>query len=334
MTSTDLATLPGVGAFSPTNWKELVLFADMMARSKSVPECYRGDPAAVIYAVQLGAELGLGPAQSLQNIANIDGKLAMYGDAPLAIIRRSGLLEWIQEANNFESPPGADPATWTEPPENQWWASCTMKRVGDDTPRTQVFTYSDAVRAGLWGRTSGQGKAMPWKTHPKRLMKYRARGFVSRDLFPDVLKGLTIGEEMENALGERNVTPKDGNGAGTGNEKLREKLAEQMGAAGVVKDKEPPIEGEVQEAVPDFSMMLAEQITETLEQAAMNRGMDPETYKKVAHDALKVEGSAKRRPLNRETAGDVYRAIRAWQQPEKPAETIPAEPAQATLIQE
>jgi hypothetical protein len=55
---------------------------------------------------------------------------------------------------------------------------------------TTEFSVDDAKTAGLWG------KAGPWKTHPKRMLKYKARAFNLRDNFPDILKGLHLQEEM------------------------------------------------------------------------------------------------------------------------------------------
>jgi hypothetical protein len=302
---TDLAiSAPNLAAFAPTNWKELVQYADMMARSKSVPECYRGDPAAVIQSVQMAAELGIGPGQALDSIANIDGKLRIWGDSPLGLCRASGKLEWIKEQNNFYAPAGEE-ATWKEPPVETWWARCTIKRRGDAEETTQLYTYGDALRAGLWGRESRSGKPMPWTTNPKRLMKYRARGFLLRDLFPDVLKGIAIAEEFDEP---RNVTASAPRA--TGNESLREKMAGAMGAAGIVKDPPAPPPPPVDESIPDFEAMVVAQVRETLESTAFDRGMPESAYRAVVADTLGE------RRLTKATALEVWRAIRAWVAPE------------------
>jgi hypothetical protein len=48
----------------------------------------------------------------------------------------------------------------------------------------------DAKAAGLMGK---QG---PWTNYPKRMRQMRARGFAVRDVFPDVLKGIPVAEEL------------------------------------------------------------------------------------------------------------------------------------------
>ena len=52
---------------------------------------------------------------------------------------------------------------------------------------------ADAKRAGLWG-TPG-----PWTQYPTRMMLLRARAFAYRDAFPDVLKGIRVVEEEQDA---------------------------------------------------------------------------------------------------------------------------------------
>jgi hypothetical protein len=50
-----------------------------------------------------------------------------------------------------------------------------------------------------------------YKSYPKRMLQMRARAFALRDMFPDVLKGLQVREEVEDfveASSPRDVTPK------------------------------------------------------------------------------------------------------------------------------
>ncbi len=144
-------------------------------------------PESILIALQHAAELGLPPLAGLQNIAVINGKPGIYGDAALALVRKSGLLESYKEEEVGTR--GKD----------DWGIRVTVKRVGNDL-HSDSFTVADAKAAGLWG------KAGPWTQYPKRMLKFRARGFVLRDIFGDVLKGLHTVEELQD-LPEKNVTP-------------------------------------------------------------------------------------------------------------------------------
>ena len=60
----------------------------------------------------------------------------------------------------------------------------------------------DAQKAGL------QGKSGPWSQYPKRMRQMRARAFALRDVFPDVLRGMPIAEEVMDTPAERDITPR------------------------------------------------------------------------------------------------------------------------------
>jgi hypothetical protein len=145
-------------------------------------------PEAVLVAIQLGAELGLTPMAALQNTAVINGRPAIYGDAALALVRASGLLESFNEEEVGEA--GKD----------SFGIKVTATRR-DGSKGSETFTIGDAKAAKLWG------KAGPWTDYPRRMLKFRARGFVLRDVFGDVLKGLRTAEEVRDYPEERNITP-------------------------------------------------------------------------------------------------------------------------------
>jgi len=153
-------------------------------------------PEAVLVAIQLGAEIGLSPMAALQNTAVINGRPAIYGDAALALVRGSGLLVSYKEEEIGE--PGTDGHGY----------KVTAVREGDQTA-IETFTTGDAKRAKLWGKSG------PWTDYPKRMLRFRARGYVLRDLFGDVLKGLRTVEEVRDIPAEPiNVTPLEAKIAG------------------------------------------------------------------------------------------------------------------------
>lgn len=163
--------------FAPVTLDEAMKFSEMLARSSMVPKAYQGKPEDVLVACQWGREIGLAPMQALQNIAVINGKPSVYGDAAMALVQASPVCENIEEYMEGED---------TENPV----AVCIAHRKGR-TPVKVTFSVQDAVRANLWGK---QG---PWTQYPKRMMQMRARGFALRDAFPDVLKGLITAEEAQ-----------------------------------------------------------------------------------------------------------------------------------------
>jgi len=171
---------------TPQTLDEALRFSEILAKSSIVPKDYQGNPGNVLVAVQWGAEIGLPPLQAMQNIAVINGRPSIWGDAMIALVRGSGLLESIEENIG----------------ENGEVASCTIKRRGE-APVTRTFTMEDAKRAGL------AGKQGPWKQYPKRMLQMRARAWALRDVFPDVLKGIHIAEEAQDMPVERDMGAAD-----------------------------------------------------------------------------------------------------------------------------
>jgi hypothetical protein len=155
---------------------EAMEFSKMLADSSMVPRAYQGKPQDIMVCVQWGYELGLAPMQALQNIAVINGKPSVYGDAMAALVQASPVCDGIDET--FEGVEGT----------GEFAAVCIARRKGRQ-PVTIKFSVNDAKRAGLWNK---QG---PWTQYPKRMLQMRARGFALRDAFPDVLKGLISAEE-------------------------------------------------------------------------------------------------------------------------------------------
>jgi len=174
--------------FAPQTLGEAVQFSEMLAGSSMVPKAYQGKPQDILVCVQWGYEIGLAPMQALQNIAVINGKPSVYGDAALALVQASSVCESIEET--IEGEGTANPV-----------AICIARRVGRPAVIAK-FSVEDAKRAGLWGK---QG---PWQAYPKRMLQMRARGFALRDAFPDVLRGLITAEEAADYPAERDITPK------------------------------------------------------------------------------------------------------------------------------
>lgn len=176
--------------FAPQTMTEAIEFSGMLAKSQMVPKAYQNKPEDVLVAVQWGFELGLAPLQALQNIACINGKPSVYGDAAMALVQNSPICEDIKEY--FEGEGTSNPV-----------AVCVAKRKN----RSEVvckYSVEDAKRAGLWNKSG------PWTQYPKRMLQMRARGFALRDAFPDVLKGLITVEEAQDypETETKDITPK------------------------------------------------------------------------------------------------------------------------------
>ena len=175
--SMELSTQTQPRGVALQSFQDKMKFGEAVANSEFAPKDFRGKPASCMLAIECGAEIGLGPMQSLQSIAVVNGRPAVYGDAALAVVKASHVCEYVTEAVEGDG--------------DQMVATCTAKRRGYPSPTVVTFTVADAKKAGLWGK---QG---PWTQYPRRMLQMRARGFALRDAFPDVLKGLVTAEEAQ-----------------------------------------------------------------------------------------------------------------------------------------
>jgi hypothetical protein len=166
------------------SFEQLWRFATCIAKSPFAPKGME-TPEAIVPAIQLGLEIGLSPMAALQNVAVINGRPGIYGDAALALVRASGLCESYTQK--------------TEGAGDTLAAVVTSQREGHE-PLTHRFSVADAKKAGLWGKSG------PWSQYPERMLLFRARGFNLRDNFGDVLKGLRTTEELSDIPAEKTVS--------------------------------------------------------------------------------------------------------------------------------
>lgn len=184
-------------------------YADVLLKSKLVPNHFyektpegkpdytKGKPEAIVLVLQHGMEVGLTVTQSLQQVVPVNGLISIKGDGAKSLILSSGMCDIWTEKTSGKIDDGS-------------YAVEIYSKRKDGKEKTTTFSVSDAQRAGLYytdhqlsemEKTDyGKKKAYaykfgPWYKYPTRMCSYRAIGFISRDLYPDVLSGMVTTEE-------------------------------------------------------------------------------------------------------------------------------------------
>lgn len=174
---------------APQSLTEAMEYAKLIANSAFCPSNMKSKVGDVLIAMQMGAEVGLSPMQALQNIAIINGRPCIWGDAALGLVQVSPLYishrEW--EEGNIEA--------------GTLIAYCAVTRKGSEE-YIKSFSQKEAQTAGLWK------KAGPWQQYPSRMLQMRARSFCIRDKFADALRGLSIAEEAQDCHDEEIPRPR------------------------------------------------------------------------------------------------------------------------------
>jgi hypothetical protein len=140
--------------------------------------------ASIAASIIKGQSLGLDPVTAMSFVTIVNGRASLMGDLALGLLRQSGLINpklggaWVEE--------------WTGEGEDR---RCSITATRHDTGETMTrsFSVAEARTAGLIGKTA------IWHGFLDRMLRYRALGFVARDLFSDVLLGLYITEELQDA---------------------------------------------------------------------------------------------------------------------------------------
>lgn len=153
-------------AIEPANMSELVTFATAAAKSRLFGV---DSPEAALMVAMAGRDLGFSYAQSLRAFHIVKGKPALSADGMVAACLASGECEFFRAVEVTD-----DSATWE------------TKRRGSQV-RRYTFTMADAQRAGL--------ASDMYAKHPRRMLSARAKSYLARDEFPDVLLGLVTEDE-------------------------------------------------------------------------------------------------------------------------------------------
>lgn len=169
------------GRLAVNSLADAICIAQILTVSEMVPKASAKDTMEVAILknagkILAGVGLGLTPFQSVQAFANINGRPCLYGDAMMAIIYASGLLEDYSEE-------------WFPKQSEPRGVKVTMKRKGVATPVSACFSIENAKSAGLLASSP------TWQSYTADMLLARARSRCARRAFPDVLGGFYSADE-------------------------------------------------------------------------------------------------------------------------------------------
>jgi len=184
------------------SWEAKLAIADSMIDGGLVPKSFANDPGAVISAVEMGLELGLGAWTSLNNIVTIQGKATLTLNAMLSLARSKGVLINIVKDYELVSierrtkdgiKKGSDRATVVVITRGEDIFSPSGKLLDS---RISDYTYTkywqDAVKAELTEKDN-------WKRMPRQMLRARAITEALRLYAADILLGMYESTELADA---------------------------------------------------------------------------------------------------------------------------------------
>jgi len=172
----------------PRTFTDILNMSEVFFKSGMAPKTLdSGSKIAV--AIQYGMELGLPPVQAMQNIAVVNGRPCLWGDALPALMYKHG--HKLDESIDGEG--------------DSMIATCKLTRGDTGHVIVGSFSMKQAKKAGLLHKKG------VWQTYPERMLQMRARGFSVRDGAPDAMVGLAVAEEVQDyepaTQAPKNITP-------------------------------------------------------------------------------------------------------------------------------
>lgn len=200
----------------PSAWVALVEpaahFANQIAKTEFVPQEMRNKPDVVAACIMYGAELGLGPMQSLAKIDIVKGRPAPRAELARALALAAGHELWVDEASSNTK------------------VTVHGRRRGSSNVMTVAWTQDDVKRAGI-------SSAM-YQKYPRQMLLARASAELVRMVCPDVLGGIALfAEEVE--AGEVDGTAEPVQATAT-QKRSRAKAAIEPPPAPALPDEVPP----------------------------------------------------------------------------------------------
>ena len=171
------------------NPEGVLKIAGVHLRSGMLPRHYN-TIEKIVTASTWASELGLKPITAMRQIAVINGSPSLYGDLPLALVKKSPAFDWIREY--FVDAKCEEICVQNKNLSAAvYGAVCVTKRKGEPHSHETFFTLDDKKLAGLSGNT--------WSKFTKDMLLYRARTRNLKSSFPECLNGANIAE-YDNAV--------------------------------------------------------------------------------------------------------------------------------------
>lgn len=155
--------------------------AKVMCCAGNIPDNYKNRPADCMIAIDMASRMGVSPLMVMQNLYVVKGKPSWSGQA---------CMSFIQSNPDFTD---VMPVYTGEPDSDARGCYISARRTSDGTEIKGV-----CVTIGMAG-AEGWTKNSKWQNMPDLMLAYRAAAFFARVYCPQVLMGVSVEGEAEDA---------------------------------------------------------------------------------------------------------------------------------------
>lgn len=183
-----LSTTP-TGLMTLQSIPDQLAFARRLIEQRMVSSTFKTESQLVV-AIQWAISMKLDPVSALRHVYVVNGRPCLWGDGPLMLVQRTGLIEMIDEF--YVDASGKRICFENQNLNEPVFASVTrIKRKNDSAIQEDFFTLDDLARAGL------SGKNDVWKKWARVMLRYKARSMAIKSKFADLMNGIDIAEYHE-----------------------------------------------------------------------------------------------------------------------------------------
>ena len=173
-------TNPQAGALiDVSNFEIQLKRAEIMSNAPFLPDVFRGNPGAVLIAVELADRLNLPVMAVCQSIYVVHGKPAFSGSFYISCINASGRFS---------------PVDYEEQRDGENITGCRVVVTRKGSGKTVYGPWVTMEMAAKEGWTKNNPK---WVSMPELMLRYRAASFFARTHCPDVVMGFSVEGEVE-----------------------------------------------------------------------------------------------------------------------------------------
>lgn len=159
-------------------FNSMLKMSERLSKSGLIPSNLRGKPDDLLVIIMMARELNIPPMQAMSGISVIQGKPTAGPQLMLALIRSRIPKSFVKIEEGIEN--------------GELGCRCTMGRDYDrpNEHYSSLWTIRRAAKMQLTEKDN-------WKKQPATMLKWRAVGDAARSIFPDVIMGLYIPEEID-----------------------------------------------------------------------------------------------------------------------------------------
>lgn len=179
-------------------YSQLLTTAERGQTNTVLPSQYRGNPAALAFAVEYAKALDVSPVTAITGIHVIDGKPSASAGLISALVRRAGhrLRVWATGTVEEGTLTGHATILRVDDPEHEYRAEFTLR----DAARAELLELrQDGDRYDIRSRTE-RGRRTQWEKYPRAMVKARALTEVAREAAEDAVLGVHYTPEELGAI--------------------------------------------------------------------------------------------------------------------------------------